>query len=271
MTPTHQSKIYQPSQPLLENVVTSFSEARSKGSPLFNGGLIFTEHYVDANYINQATIIPDGCVHLVICCHPEHPSANLCGNLYQGTEGLFIRQGCHYFSICFLPGYAEHFFKHPIGMFSGQEFPVHDVLPHAAILLSRVAGATNFEERITAFESFYIDYIKDELNINPLIQYATQRIIKSRGNLNIADLSNDCGYSTRYMVKIFEKYVGLSPKLFSRIMRFQYVVQALEVNEYPHILDHIYELGYCDQNHFIKDFKQFSRLTPKNYIHRLRS
>jgi AraC-like DNA-binding protein len=156
-------------------------------------------------------------------------------------------------------------------MFSGQEFPVHDVLPHAAILLSRVAGATNFEERITAFESFYIDYIKDELNINPLIQYATQRIIKSRGNLNIADLSNDCGYSTRYMVKIFEKYVGLSPKLFSRIMRFQYVVQALEVNEYPHILDHIYELGYCDQNHFIKDFKQFSRLTPKNYIHRLRS
>lgn len=189
--------------------------------------------------------------------------------MYQGTEGLFVRPACHYFSICFLPGYAEHFFKHPIGMFSGQEISVQDVLPHANALLSRVAEAPGFEERIAAFESYYNDYIRDELEINPLVKYATEKIIQSRGNLNVAELSRDSGYSTCYMVKTFEKHVGLSPKLFSRIMRFQHVVQNLEGSQYRQMLDHIYELGYCDQNHFIKEFKEFSRFTPKHYVQRL--
>lgn len=266
MTLKHKSSsVYHPQQPLLEKEIYHYP-TRLITSPLFNGGIIFSMQYVDQSYMNQAIVVPDGCVHLVVCCYPEQPSANICGSLLKGTKGTFVRAGCEYFSICFLPGYAENFFKHPIGAFSGLEIPVEDVLPHANILLGSVAEAKGLEGRIAAFESFYIKYIRDTLNINALIKFSTEKIIHSNGTLHVTDLSQATGYSSRYIVKTFEKYVGLSPKLFSRIIRFQHVVKSLESGQYDQTIDNIYEYGYCDQNHFIKEFKEFSCHTPKHYM-----
>jgi AraC-like DNA-binding protein len=244
----------------------SYSDYRASLTAPFGDGIQFYGFYMDDTNFDQMFVIPEGCMSLVICCYPDRPSANICGTLYKGRQGLFVRSECEYFVIRFLPGYAEHFFQYPIGEFSELEIPVGDVLPHAAELLERVAEKNTFHERVQAFEDFYGAYIRNRLEIPRLIEYLTGQIISSRGTLHVNDLSRDTGYSSRYLIKAFERYIGASPKLFSRIIRFQHVLESLEHKHYKETLEQISELGYFDQNHFIKEFKEFSLTTPKKYM-----
>ncbi len=270
MSPTHGKEYpYHPHQPIFEKVLDTYTEYRTDASPLFNGGLIFYGFYMNDLSINRIFVVPDGCLHLVICCHKEHPSANICGSIFKGRQGVFVRSECEYFVICFMPGYAEFFFKYPIGEFSEMEIPVQEVFPHAAELLEKVAEQFSFEGRIRAFERFYLKHFHNVLEVPLLVKHLTEKIITLRGNMNVKELSQDTGYSSRYMLKTFEKYVGVSPKLLSRIVRFQNVIYSLEHQQYEQTLDRIFELGYFDQNHFIKEFKEFSFLTPKKYVRQL--
>ncbi|MNI62351.1 hypothetical protein D3C73_1176690 [compost metagenome] len=109
--------------------------------------------------------------------------------------------------IRFLPGYAEHFFRYPAGEFSELEIPVGNVIPHAAELLERVASENTFAGRVRAFEAFYSAYIPGQLKIPRLIEYLTGQIISSRGTLHVNELSADTGYSSRYLIKAFERYI----------------------------------------------------------------
>ncbi|GGG85662.1 AraC family transcriptional regulator [Paenibacillus radicis (ex Gao et al. 2016)] len=257
---------YHPHQPIFENVLDTYKQYRTDNSPLFHGGLIFYGFYMNDLNMDRIFVVPDGCLHLVICCHKEHPSGNICGSIFKGREGVFVRSNCEYFVICFMPGYAEFFFKYPIGEFSEQEIPVQDIFPHAEELLEKMAEQTSFIERIRAFEKFYLKYFNNVIEIPLLVKYVTEKIIVNRGTLDVKGLSLDTGYSSRYMLKKFEKYVGLPPKLFSRIVRFQNVIHSLEYQHYDKTMDRISELGYFDQNHFIKEFKEFSFTTPKKYL-----
>ncbi|MCU6340012.1 helix-turn-helix domain-containing protein, partial [Enterobacter quasiroggenkampii] len=96
-----------------------------------------------------------------------------------------------------------------------------------------------------------------------------EQIICSSGSRRMSDLSQHTGYSSRYIAKVFHEYVGMSPKLFSRIVRFQHVLDALLRSNYEGVMEEMMELGYYDQNHFIKEFKEFSSFTPKKYMEQL--
>ncbi|MNB90302.1 DNA-binding transcriptional regulator ChbR [compost metagenome] len=266
LLPTRPSILYRPFQPAFEKTLQSYSEYLPSLTDPFGGGIQFYGFYMDDLNVNQMFVIPEGCMSLVICCYPDAPSANICGTLFKGRQGFFVRSECEYFVIRFLPGYAEHFFRYPIGEFSELEIPVGDVIPNAAELLERVALRKTFHERVRAFEGFYQTYIGPQLEVPRLIAYLTDQIICSRGTLHVNDLSKDTGYSSRYMIKAFERYIGASPKLFSRIIRFQHVLELLEMKDYKKTLEQIFELGYFDQNHFIKEFKEFSLTTPKKYV-----
>ncbi|ASA23306.1 helix-turn-helix transcriptional regulator [Paenibacillus donghaensis] len=262
---TRPSILYKPFQPAFEKMLHSYTEYKSSLTVPYGGGIQIYRFYMDDSHVNQMFVIPEGCMSLVICCHRDHPSANICGTLYKGRQGFFVRSECEYMVIRFLPGYAEHFFQYPTGEFSELEIPVQDVLPHAAELLERVVEKNTFHERVQAFEEFYGRYIRNKLEIPRLIEYLTDQIICTHGKLHVNDLSQDTGYSSRYLIKVFERYIGASPKLFSRIIRFQYVLKSLESKHYKETLEQISELGYFDQNHFIKEFKEFSLTTPKKY------
>jgi AraC-like DNA-binding protein len=260
------SVLYRPFQPAFEKTLQSYSEYLPSLNDPFGGGIQFYGFYMDDLNVNQMFVLPEGCMSLVICCYPDSPSANICGTLFKGRQGIFVRSECEYFVIRFMPGYAEHFFRYSIGVFSELEIPVGDVIPHAGELLEQVAQKKTFHERVRAFEAFYQTYIRTQPEIPHLIAYLTDQIISSRGTLHVNDLSRDTGYSSRYMIKAFERHIGASPKLFSRIVRFQHVLELLEMKDYKKTLEQIFELGYFDQNHFIKEFKEFSLTTPRQYV-----
>ncbi|OPA75275.1 hypothetical protein BVG16_22015 [Paenibacillus selenitireducens] len=229
-------------------------------------GALYYSFYLDAPHRDQMMIFPDGCIDLIICCNKDNPTANICGSITKEREGIFSNAGCDVFSIRFLPGYADRFLKHSASHFTDQEIPLQDVIPNAEQLLTHISNETSMQRRMTIFEGFYNQVSRQDYEIPLLVKYITEQITTSNGAISMVDLSQDIGYSSRYISKLFNEYVGMSPKLFSRIVRFQHVLDALLKGNYEGILEEIMELGYYDQNHFIKEFKAFCSFTPKKYI-----
>jgi AraC-like DNA-binding protein len=257
---------YRPRQPFLQKLLPAYVEGGHAASTLFGGGIQFTGFRLDTENADKMFVFPDGCLYLVICCYPPKPSANICGSLIHRKQGFFVRSDCDYFSIRFLPGYVEPFFKLPANEFTEYEIPAQAVLPHAEELLEQVAAAVSFEGRVQAFLDFYLRYYPGKLSVPDLVRYAAGRIIQSRGAAQIGDLAADSGYSTRYLLSLFQRYMGVPPKLFSRIIRFQFALDELSHYGEDGSLGSILDLGYFDQNHFIKEFKEFGTDTPKKYL-----
>jgi AraC-like DNA-binding protein len=65
---------------------------------------------------------------------------------------------------------------------------------------------------------------------------------------------------------VFRNEVGLTPKLYCRIRRFQNVVAAIHKLREPDLAEMALCCGYFDQAHFIHDFRVFSGVSPSAYL-----
>jgi len=112
---------------------------------------------------------------------------------------------------------------------------------------------------------------RDALHINTAsscIEYAVARIVHRPDQPGFKELSDQIGYSQKHFIDLFKKQVGVSPKQYFRIIRFQKVIQEIEANpaiQWSHIAA---ESGFYDQAHFINEFKSFSGFTPNEYMER---
>ena len=74
------------------------------------------------------------------------------------------------------------------------------------------------------------------------------------------------GYSQRHFNQLFADEVGLTPKRFLRVRRFQRVIASVAGRESVDWADLALRCGYYDQSHFVHDFRSFSGLTPAAYL-----
>jgi AraC-like DNA-binding protein len=100
------------------------------------------------------------------------------------------------------------------------------------------------------------------------IAYAVSSIIQKPTARRLSQLSDEIGYSQKHFIDLFRQHVGVSPKQYLRIMRFQKAIGVIENKECIRWGDIALESGYFDQAHFIHDFKHFSGFTPNEYMKR---
>ena len=74
------------------------------------------------------------------------------------------------------------------------------------------------------------------------------------------------GFSQRRFIQLFSDEVGLTPKLFCRVNRFQRVVRRLATMNEVDWAQVALDCGYYDQAHFIHDFQAFAGITPSAYL-----
>jgi AraC-like DNA-binding protein len=87
-------------------------------------------------------------------------------------------------------------------------------------------------------------------------------ILLNKGNLEIKDISKRIGISDRTLQRRFQSYVGLTPKQFAKIIRFQSSLSMLNQSKKTQLTDIAYDTGYFDQSHFIRQFKVFTKQKP---------
>lgn len=99
----------------------------------------------------------------------------------------------------------------------------------------------------------------------PGVFEAVKYIIQTNGTTRVEDLANQNFQSTRQFERNFKQFSGFSPKLFSRIIRFQMALGEYK-SKGKSLTEIAYACGYYDQSHFIQDFKEFSGFNPKAYF-----
>ncbi|MDQ2691593.1 MAG: AraC family transcriptional regulator [Chloroflexota bacterium] len=100
------------------------------------------------------------------------------------------------------------------------------------------------------------------------MQYALQGIIRNPGRDCLQRLSEQVGYSQKHFIDLFRQQVGVSPKQYMRVMRFQKTLRIIEASPCVHWSQLAAQSGYYDQAHLIHEFKFFSGFTPNEYVSR---
>lgn len=221
-------------------------------------------------------IIPNGCIELMFnrgdsmtfdSDHSIHPHSFIKG-LNTRYYDLVPMGNINLISVCFTPFGAKTFFSVPLEEFNGKSIDALTVGdPLLADLCRRIADTPN--------ETICIRYIEQFLlqRFQPLQDYNRKRIstaiqaINHQATVDIASLADMCCVSYRQFIRIFTAHVGLNPKEYLRIVRFQRSLSILQHHPDVAFTDVAYRCGYYDQPHFINEFKAFTGSTPTEYLH----
>lgn len=133
-------------------------------------------------------------------------------------------------------------------------------------LRARIQDTPDIKQKFSTAENYLTKKFLNKLVANPFIDFAVQKIIHSPHQITIEEISRKVGYSQKHLIKIFKDNVGVTPKNFLKIIRFQKVIQDISLLKRPNWMSITLESGYYDQAHFINDFKEFSGFTPNAYL-----
>jgi AraC-like DNA-binding protein len=129
-------------------------------------------------------------------------------------------------------------------------------LKQAATVEARIGIITGLLYEIFEAKRALLDY---------KIQQAIRLIIHHQGNLSIQELNKALNITERTFERRFLTQVGVSPKQFSQIIKFQLSLNQLMDKDYIKLTDIVYNNGFADQSHFIRVFKAFTGKTPKQF------
>jgi AraC-like DNA-binding protein len=98
------------------------------------------------------------------------------------------------------------------------------------------------------------------------VSSAIKMFARTSGTARVRDLARRIGLSERRFIQVFADEVGLTPKLYGRLQRFQQVRERLRGVETPNWAHVAVESGYFDQSHLIRDFQAFSGFSPTAFL-----
>ncbi|SEW25197.1 helix-turn-helix domain-containing protein [Chitinophaga arvensicola] len=133
-------------------------------------------------------------------------------------------------------------------------------------LAEKLGNTLSLAGKIDIIAAFLFQQInKSSTTTDTVTQYALSQIIASRGSIALKDLQQELQLTERSFERRFKQGVGISPKLFSRICRFQHSLAQLKSNNYTKLSDIAFENDYADQSHYIRAFKEFTGFSPYQY------
>lgn len=225
-------------------------------------------------------VLPSGTVELVInlrddilsCYDLEDPSRveTIRGPLMAGPrEGFAVidtKQQCEMMGAHFYPGGAASILNMPVEEFQGRDLSLNDCWGAAACeLREALAIAKKPEARLAILEHALLRQFRPERRLHRVVQAALPRMEQTDSPTKLGALANELGMSSRHFIGIFRAQVGMTPKAFGRIRRFQASLRRIHGKQEIDWVSTALECGYYDQSHFIRDFRQFSGITPGAY------
>jgi AraC-like DNA-binding protein len=170
--------------------------------------------------------------------------------------------------IRFFPHAAAYFLKENIEQFNNQIVDLMDVSGGMVNgLRTRLLETGEWNQRITLVEDFLLQRLSPaerRYNKVALVSDIMREIKREDFFDRIEDIATRYGITSRYLQKLFLQYTGLTPKLYSKINRFQHSLRLVTRKD-SSFTSIAYDCGYFDQSHFIREFKSFTGLTPSGY------
>jgi AraC-like DNA-binding protein len=252
-----------PPHPLLKRLIHSYWVLRQNASPV----------------ITPEIAIPDGFVEIIFNFSDPYRRIDLHTQMSAVVAGSVVVGGRT------TPVTAERLGSLdmvgvnllPEGLYRVLKIPMHH-LTHRIVPLADLDRAGDLQRlenqlfhtpqdgmRIRLFNAFFLKCLGPEAQQQNAATWMAQTIIENNGTLSIRELCEQNGLYYKKLDRIFQERVGLSPKVFSRIVRFRHILVHLNRRRSPFYDGTFFDFGFYDQNHFIREFKYFMGVTPTKY------
>jgi len=194
-------------------------------------------------------------------------SLGLCGTVNGPMSGVGRTEGSdrpEMIGICFRPAAVMPFLRIAISELTDRTVMVEDLWGTPG---SRVAGelcGLGEEDRIAHVESALLARLGIGRPRTGTVDVAglAAHVIQRRGRVTVDSLAHAAGVSRQHLTREFRTHVGIGPKLYIRLARFQSGLVYAGCRGKVAWADAAVEMGYADQSHMIAEFRQFSALTP---------
>ncbi len=132
-------------------------------------------------------------------------------------------------------------------------------------LRERLLEIKDVSKRFEMVEEFLLGTFASRLSMNPCVSFAIGEMTNNPDQVSIGRMNAQIGYSQKHFGEMFRRHIGVTPKSFLKIMRFQKAVRTIDAATEIDWASVATECGFYDQAHFINDFKHFSGFTPEQY------
>lgn len=172
----------------------------------------------------------------------------------------------HVVGVVFRPGGTTGFFRDSAYAMRGRDVPLEALwgVAGTALLREALLEAASPEAALDVLEHA-LRQARHGRETHPAVAFALARFDRQPEVTRVSAVTDAVGMSAKRFIERFKAEVGLTPKQYCRLQRFQRAVSAAHADVELDWSDVALACGYFDQAHFIHDFRAFSGLTPGAY------
>lgn len=221
-------------------------------------------------------IIPDGFPEIIF--HYRDPyRINISGRWQQQSKHLFAGQIRKFFflentgasgmvGIKFKPATLAHLFGLEMSDYTDQVVPLNSVAGKALTgITQQLLDPISSDEMSKLIDQELSLLITPGNNEILKVDNCLSLIFSRKGNVEVAELCDGISVTERQLQRLFNRYVGLAPKFYCRVVRFSHIFGLMEQHDSSWV-EIALESGYYDQSHFIRNFKAFTGEDPSAYL-----
>ncbi|MEI9909079.1 MAG: helix-turn-helix domain-containing protein [Bacteroidota bacterium] len=227
---------------------------------------------------SRQRVVPDGCMEMIFHYGDLYRQYFEDGSSIIQPRSFIFGQITKYIEIeptgssgivaaRFLPGGLAPFLDIPVAALEDKAVSIINLFGEKGRMLEEnILAGTGNPQRIKWIEEFLLSRLADPKAIDFVTKACVDVIFESQGQLGAGELAGKMNINRRSIERRFTSIIGMSPKQLSRVIRLQTALKMLEQKKFRTLTSLAYENGYYDQAHFIKDFKEFTGISPKSFF-----
>jgi AraC-like DNA-binding protein len=227
-------------------------------------------HYeVCGQQIVRDHVLPHGAFELVFSINAPQSEAIVSG---PQTRPMLIEPGTgrSLAGVHFRPGGAARLLRESARLFQNRDVPLVDIWPHSVRMIhDRLQQARSPHIALDTLETMLTQQLVRSTELHPAVKLGIDAIHQPVHYSSIAELVARTGLSHRRFNELFTDAIGLSPKLYARVQRFQRVLKHVSHAERVDWPALALDCGFSDQAHMIREFRSFSGMSPTAYSPRM--
>lgn len=233
------------------------------------GGLIqsYTNVQRKKNSENDPTVYPTSDIYLCFCRTPDKAEAYFAGPRTMPRYLEYATNDTNFFivSLSYMGSYT--LLPIPQTELTDKSFLLEELFPKwGKQLTEQICTANGIEAKAEHFEKFLKCNLHTLEPFPKAMAYIINRLGANNNYARYIKSIKDIGYTERHIRRIFLKYTGVSPNKYIRTLRCEAAMKALKANPNTPLVNVACNLNYCDQTHFIREFKSFYDFTPKQFV-----
>ena len=225
-------------------------------------------------------VMPDGCIELIFNLAAPFRRYHSSGAVETQPFSIVAGQmrscavigpsgAIDLFGVRFRHAGASAFFSFPLNELTDRIINLDVVLGRdGRETEERLNAARTVRQRVAIIENVLFRLLSQNTGSDLMVEAATGIIVENMGLASIDGVIDALGVNERRLERRFQRKIGLSPKRFSRIIRFQSFLNAATAGNGRNLLDTALLFGYYDQAHLIREFREFSGKTPLEFFER---